>query len=827
MENLEADIEAGWATVEAATRVDHPRKGGLLAMLGLLLSERYSRTGDIYDIERAIQVTREACDSTPKFHKYQPMRLGSLADVLCQNYFARRRMADLNQAIRIRRVSAHTLPVEHPDRLKFLVSLAAGLGLKYSRTKKSECIEEAIGIGRKIAYDEEVFEFNPKAAYTMPLSVTTLYTLRPDDRMWYLNRLCMLLQERYARIGSEADIEEAIRVGKKGLELGQHDYLEEAEHLRVFADALYENYKISGAVADLDEAIKYFEAAMHRPISHIFDRVLAGRRLLQCYAVILDWDQAYKTAAAVMKLIPTLSGRLVDENAMQDVLAEMVGLSSDMAAIALNAGQGPFAALNFIEHGRNLVTAHLDETRLDISDLQQRNPDLAAELTQCRAVLDRYMAGPNIFNDPAFHRLFWRGRETFQYDAKIRTAATRGPVVVVNISEYRCDAILIETNQIRSLPLPNLTSREVRRRAQVSRPGSLSVMCWLWDSLARPVLDALGYTRAPDNDVWPHVWWVTSGAMSRFPIHAAGRLFAGSADTVLDRVISSYSTCIKTIIATRCHHVQPDEEQEEVLLVSIDDTVGRSKLPFAREEVNIVGALCREMGLRSRTSRNTTLFDIIRYLGQSRIMHFAGHGYTDAAEPRRSHLVLAGDNTFPTSESPGRLSVDKLLAMNLHNLPLFLACLSACGTSRVRNDAPADQTTIHLVGACQLAGFRHVVGTLWEVVDRRCVDVVRIAYEAIRDGGMSDESVCWGLHQAIRELRDQWMRSVAKARRPTRMAERGDALFLDGEANDASGVGITGVGCVEEPPRDIVPCDSDGEEDIPSPYWVPYVHYGV
>ncbi|KAJ3572310.1 hypothetical protein NPX13_g5091 [Xylaria arbuscula] len=885
MENLEADIEAGWVTVEAATRADYPHKAHLLGCLGLLLSERYSRTGDIDDVEKAVQVAREACDSTPKFDYSLPMRLDNLAEALSQRYFATRRMADLDDAIRIWRVAAHILPDDDPHKPRFIVSLASVLGLKYSETKELECITEAIELGRHMVYNAEVIEIKRKTAYAMPESVRTLYTLStnlylrytdtrviadleeaiqliqsailradPDDHRWYLNRLCMLLYERYARTGNEADVEEAIRAGRKGLELGQHDYVEKARHFRVLADALYENYKIKSAAPDFNEAIEYFKAALHLPNSHVFDRVLAGRRLLQCFAVILDWSKAYETATAVMELIPTLSSRLVAQDARQDLLAELAGLSSDMGAVALNAMQEPFVALKFIEHSRNLVTAYLDETRSDISGLQDEYPNLAAELIQYRQLLDRHMAGPNIFNDPSFSHLFWRRPDTVRYEAsqkldqlverirslpgfddflgvpdeaKIRTAATRGPVVVINVSKYRCDAILIETEQIRSLPLSKLTSREVHKRAQVSNLGSLSVMRWLWDSLAKPILDTLGYTGPPDNDLWPHVWWITSGVMSRFPIHAAGQLFTGSLDTVLDRVMSSYGTSIKSIIATRCHHVHPSEDQDEALLIAMEDTVGCSKLPYAREEVKVVGAVCREMGLRSRTSgNNTNLIDITKHLMRSRIMHFAGHGYTDAAEPRRSHLVIAGNDTFSTSENPGRLSVTKLLGMNLHNLPLFLAYLSACGTSRVRNNALADQTTIHLVGGCQIAGFRHVVGTLWEVVDRRCVDVARITYEAIREGGMTDESVCWGLHKAIRELRGEWIRSETKARQPTSTVGRSDTSVSNCEAGNSSSTGI-GVECLEEPPRDIVPCDSDSEDETALPYWVPYVHYGV
>jgi hypothetical protein len=61
---------------------------------------------------------------------------------------------------------------------------------------------------------------------------------------------------------------------------------------------------------------------------------------------------------------------------------------------------------------------------------------------------------------------------------------------------------------------------------------------------------------------------------------------------------------------------------------------------------------------------------------------------------------------------------------------------------------------IHLVSAYQLAGFRHVVGTLWEVSDKYCVDAAKFFYETLRGESMTVVAVCRGLHRATRALRD-------------------------------------------------------------------------
>jgi CHAT domain-containing protein len=84
---------------------------------------------------------------------------------------------------------------------------------------------------------------------------------------------------------------------------------------------------------------------------------------------------------------------------------------------------------------------------------------------------------------------------------------------------------------------------------------------------------------------------------------------------------------------------------------------------------------------------------------------------------------------------------------------LSLGYLSVCSTGAKEVDRLADEG-VHLVSAFQLAGFRHVAGTLWEVSDKHCVDVARVLYKTIRDEGRTDVIVCRGLHRAVRALCD-------------------------------------------------------------------------
>jgi len=73
------------------------------------------------------------------------------------------------------------------------------------------------------------------------------------------------------------------------------------------------------------------------------------------------------------------------------------------------------------------------------------------------------------------------------------------------------------------------------------------------------------------------------------------------------------------------------------------------------------------------------------------------------------------------------------MALKLHRNPPLLAYLSACSTGSTGADDLADEG-LHLMSACQLVGFRYIVGSLWAVSDRHCVDVAQTLYATMVAG---------------------------------------------------------------------------------------------
>jgi CHAT domain-containing protein len=66
---------------------------------------------------------------------------------------------------------------------------------------------------------------------------------------------------------------------------------------------------------------------------------------------------------------------------------------------------------------------------------------------------------------------------------------------------------------------------------------------------------------------------------------------------------------------------------------------------------------------------------------------------------------------------------------------------------------------IHLVSGFQVAGFPHVVGSMWPSVDQICAEMARVFYEQVcqvDEGVLVQGSVARALHAAVVYIRQRW-----------------------------------------------------------------------
>ncbi|MFJ4573777.1 CHAT domain-containing protein [Streptomyces sp. NPDC088846] len=106
-----------------------------------------------------------------------------------------------------------------------------------------------------------------------------------------------------------------------------------------------------------------------------------------------------------------------------------------------------------------------------------------------------------------------------------------------------------------------------------------------------------------------------------------------------------------------------------------------------------------------------TTVTVLARLPLCAVVHFACHGVNHRTDQRQ--LRVHDHATAP-------LTVSALDRVDLDRAPL--AYLAACSTANAGSTGPPEEA-IHLISALRLAGFPHVIRTLWSINDRLSVEI--------------------------------------------------------------------------------------------------------
>jgi hypothetical protein len=368
----------------------------------------------------------------------------------------------------------------------------------------------------------------------------------------------------------------------------------------------------------------------------------------------------------------------------------------------------------------------------------------------------------------------------------LRAAAANGPVAVLNVSRWRCDALIVRADtDVQVVPLPNLDAETVVKQTQryldvlgdlqrhergarridntddlgdftekmaaveagreATETALRSIMEWLWETVTEPVLKALDYLSdesLADRATLPRVWWCPTGPLTLLPIHGAGFHDPSQSATgrqVVSRVVSSYTPTLRVLQEAIVRPVTKDVPAH-MLVVGVATAPGDEPLPQVGREVTFLTALfdggCTV--LSEESGHLPTREAVMDGLAGHPWVHFACHGYQNLKDPSRAGLRL----------SDGLLTLADLSATDRHGEFVYLA---ACNTATGGVDLPDEVIT--LTAAMHYAGFRHVIGTLWSVDDTVAADVTEAFYRKAGGEAFTPSRAATALHAAVAEVR--------------------------------------------------------------------------
>ncbi len=342
-------------------------------------------------------------------------------------------------------------------------------------------------------------------------------------------------------------------------------------------------------------------------------------------------------------------------------------------------------------------------------------------------------------------------------------AARGGPVVIVNVSRWRCDALIVRPDGVQAVELPELTQESVteqvaayltaigasqgRERDLPPAEGALEpelqrCLRWMWDAFARIILEHLGYTEPPRaGEQWPRVWWCPTGPLTLLPIHAAGYHDATGA-AVLDRVISSYTPTLRALLEARGEGRADERETAtpgRMLFVGLADTPDQPPLPNVERERKALEELLPADGHTFLVGPQATRAAVLDELVTHAWVHFACHGSQNLQDPSRGGLHMYD----------GMVTVTDVSARQYRG---EFAYLSGCKTAVGGVNLPDEAIT--LAAAMHYTGYRHVIATLWSVLDRQAAQVAEAVYSRlVRDQRLDAGNAAEALHHAVRALR--------------------------------------------------------------------------
>ncbi|KAG1824872.1 CHAT domain-containing protein [Suillus subaureus] len=768
MSDLDEAIELHRAALELSP--SDSNRSRFLNNLAMCLQHRFEQRGIMSDLDEAIELYRAALELSSPSHSNRSIFLNNLATCLQNGFEQRGIMSDLDEAIELHRAALELSPPSHSNRSLFLNSLAGSLRGRFEQRGIMSDLDEAIELYR---------------------AALELSSPSHSNRFIFLSSLATCFQNRFKRRGIMSDLDEAIELHRAALELSPPSHSKRSLFLNNFATCLQNRFKQRGIMSDLDEAIELHRAALelspprgvHPDLDEAFSLYLGLSHLLHAASrtdlrAAKSWAVsahihnhssallAYKTA---LKFLDRRVALLSSSSHHFNVIREAVSsLATDAFLCSVRHG-ALTTAVELVEQGRAVFWTQLARFSTPLDELSvsgDNGPTLAAEFKRLsfrfRNAFDQSTEdkSPQIrqltmeWDDVVSRIRMLHGFSRFLLPPlfpDLRKAAEDGPVIILNASQYGCDALIIHSTEDPVHVSLDTTQAELSEfssefQSLTEQFGScdrqhklVSILRKLWNDIVDPVIQALR-----ESNIRPgsRIWWCPTAEFTLLPLHAAGP-YEKHKDNLSHIYISSYTPTLATLIRAR-RQVSPDVSPQHFVAIGQANPDKGRELKCISPELAAVAKRLQPVVLSftSLEDSDATVQGALDALNHNQWLHLACHGVPNRTQPFESSFAMRD----------GPLMIRDIIRSNWQN-PEF-AFLSACHTTV--GDEKSPDESIHLAAAMQFSGFRSVIGSMWSVDDKVARRVVSAFYRNLIQVNGSGRLDCThaavALHKALRSL---------------------------------------------------------------------------
>jgi len=436
---------------------------------------RFQRTGSLEDLNRAMLHMRKAIARTPEVFEHElPARLNNLGIYLQTAYertgdeaLAQEGIASQEKAVSMTEETNPALPLR-------LMGLSNALHAVAQRTEDLDTVKRAIENGERAIALFENMDGHPtiqSSLYNTAQCYRSLSNIDPEARLTALERAVSLFRSSISYTPRTSALYPMRMIALGG--------------------TLKTLYKRSpeGQLDTLREAMQCYQQAATAPAGAPASLLGAARKWIKIAERLEDAESTISAYDTTIRLISVVAGLEQTIEARHSSLATVSGLALQAAARGLELDR-PDKALEWLEQGRCLVWRQLNNLRTPVDTLRLYDENLANRVVEVSQALEKagVQSQANVDSHDAYRLASlarqWSelltevraipGFQTFlkppSCDDLLEHLPEDGPVVVLNVHEWRCDAIaLIRGCEPLHIPLPGMTlakAEELRQRLQ-------------------------------------------------------------------------------------------------------------------------------------------------------------------------------------------------------------------------------------------------------------------------------------------------------------------------------------------------------------------------
>ncbi|KAG1908830.1 uncharacterized protein F5891DRAFT_1168805 [Suillus fuscotomentosus] len=368
-----------------------------------------------------------------------------------------------------------------------------------------------------------------------------------SNRSSSLKNLAISLHNRFRQRGITSELDEAIELHRDALFLRPPGHSDRS--------CLRDRFQQRGIMSDLDKAIElHRDALLLRPSGHSASR--SDLRVAKSWAALADTLNhasallSYNTA---LKFLDQHDALLSPSSHHFDVIRKAVSsLATDVFSCSVRH-VALTTAVELVEQGRAVFWTQLARFNTPLDELSvsgdtDQYPQIRQLTMQWDDVVSRIRMLPD-FSRFLLPPLF----------SDLQKAAEDGPVIIVNASQYHCDALIVLSDEYPVHVPIDITQTEVadlssKFQSLSKEFGSLETQLKLVSILRKirhgvvgPVVQALKISNIRHDS---RIWWCPTAEFTLLPLHAAGA-YEKKRDSLSHIYISSYTPTLATLVRAR------------------------------------------------------------------------------------------------------------------------------------------------------------------------------------------------------------------------------------------------------------------------------------